>query len=177
MTSEPTMPEGTFDSASDTASDQVRAEIEVDLDAPIERVWSAVTDPEQLAAWLGDDVDLDVRPGGAGRVVDPDGSERGVVVTGVEPYERLTWHWWSDRHGVSTVEIELTPLPDATRLRVIERAGPSNGSGTTPGLPSASASASVPAAAACVHLELWWRGALAALFAVVCAGHRPALVR
>jgi uncharacterized protein YndB with AHSA1/START domain len=105
-----------------TADDQIRNRIEqtIDLDAPIADVWHAVTEPGALADWLGADVELDVRVAGTGRVVDDDGTVRAVLVTDVEPCHRLAWHWWSDDDELSSVELTLEPLVDATRVRVVE---------------------------------------------------------
>jgi uncharacterized protein YndB with AHSA1/START domain len=74
------------------------------FDAPRERVWRAWTEPEQLVRWWGkrgwtaqlDSIAMDVRPGGAFRVVtvnDSDGREMvndGVYLEVVEP-ERLSF--------------------------------------------------------------------------------------
>ena len=74
------------------------------LDAPRERVWRAWTRPEELACWWGkrgwtaqlETIVMDVRPGGAFRVVsvsDADGREmvnEGVYREVVEP-ERLSF--------------------------------------------------------------------------------------
>jgi uncharacterized protein YndB with AHSA1/START domain len=50
------------------------------LDAPVENVWAAWTQPEHYAQWSGSvpgSISMDVRPGGAWRatMVTPDGSE------------------------------------------------------------------------------------------------------
>ena len=37
---------------------------EIVLPAPREDVWEALTEPERLADWFANDVDLDLRPGG-----------------------------------------------------------------------------------------------------------------
>ena len=39
---------------------------EVVFPAPPEEVWEALTEPERLEEWFANDVELDVRPGGAG---------------------------------------------------------------------------------------------------------------
>ena len=105
-----------------TADDHTRNRIEqtIDLDVPIDDVWEAVTEPGALADWLGADVELDVRVAGTGRVIDDDGTVRQVLVTDVEPGHRLAWHWWSDDDELSSVELTLEPLVDATRVRVVE---------------------------------------------------------
>ena len=102
------------------AGDQARVEQTIDLDAPAADVWEAVTEPDALAHWLGADVQLDLVVTGTGRVVEHDGTVREVLVTDVEPGRRVAWHWWSDDGELSSVELTLEPLVDATRVRVVE---------------------------------------------------------
>jgi uncharacterized protein YndB with AHSA1/START domain len=108
-------------------SEEHRVEQHVELDAPIDDVWDALTDPDQLAAWLGGEVDLDVRPAGTGRVVDDDGTVHEVLVTTVDHHRRIAWHWWDDRNGLSSVELTIEEVGDATHLRVVEVLVPSTG--------------------------------------------------
>src|SRR5690348_4354017 len=77
---------------------------EVELSAPSDVVWAVLTDPDELAGWMGGEVDLPLEPGAVGRVTDPDGTVRQVLVTDVEPGRRLGWHWWSDDDELSSVE-------------------------------------------------------------------------
>src|SRR5690606_36410049 len=58
---------------------------QIDLDATVDEVWRSLTDPDELAEWLDADVDLDVAPAGAGRITEPDGTVRQVLVTDVDP--------------------------------------------------------------------------------------------
>ncbi|HEX2033382.1 MAG TPA: SRPBCC domain-containing protein [Chloroflexota bacterium] len=106
--------------------DQIEREILVE--APVTRVWAALTQAEHLRVWFAfAGAEVDLRPGGAilmrwkehgtfhGRVerVDPPClfSYRWALVAGEEP-----------RQGNSTlVEFTLTPEGRATRLRVLER--------------------------------------------------------
>jgi uncharacterized protein YndB with AHSA1/START domain len=97
------------------------------LSAPVDRVWSAFTDPEALMAWfwpqsLGPKVTADVRTGGRFRI---DATSAGFAVTGVyrevSPPTRLvmTWLWDGDGTGndaESVVTIELTARGDHTDL-------------------------------------------------------------
>ena len=73
-------------------------------------VWSALTDPEQLRQWLGEKVDLDMRIGAIGTI-----GRRSVLVTDVEPGERVSWLWELD--GVIT-SVEVTVVPSATGATV-----------------------------------------------------------
>lgn len=110
----------------------VTVERSVVLDAPVEEAWRAVTDPDELAAWMGGEVELDLRPGGVGVFhLGPDG-DHSALVTEVDPGRRLAMLWWpldgGDR-GPSSVELVLAPVADGgggpadrTLLRVVERA-------------------------------------------------------
>ena len=92
----------------------------VDLPAPPDEVWRALTDDAQLEAWFADEAELDVRPGGEGRFVE-DGLARRALVDDVEPGRRLAFRWWPEDGGpVTRVEVELAPCVSGTRLVVVE---------------------------------------------------------
>ena len=97
----------------------------VDLDAELDDVWRALTEPDELAAWFGPEVQLDLRPGGRGRFVDDDGCARRAVVDQVEAGERLVLRWWPEDGGsgagASVVTFVLAPTGSGTRLIVTER--------------------------------------------------------
>jgi uncharacterized protein YndB with AHSA1/START domain len=97
---------------------QVRREIQ--LEADLEQVWAALTDPHELAGWMGGPVDLDVRPGGSGCFIDDDGTVRHARVGAVDPEHRLSLRWWPDDGAVSEVTFELCPTETGTRLVVTE---------------------------------------------------------
>lgn len=89
-----------------------RIERELELDAPVEEVWDAVTSD----GFMADEVVLDLRPGGEARF----GERSGWVEEALAP-ARLTF-WWSDGdEPASRVELTLDELEhERTRLRVIE---------------------------------------------------------
>ena len=89
---------------------------EVVFPAPPEEVWEALTEPERLEEWFANEVELDVRPGGAGRFRWDDGDERHAVVREVEPGERLVLDWDDDGEVAFTLE----EVPEGTRLVVRE---------------------------------------------------------
>ncbi|MEZ5262686.1 MAG: SRPBCC domain-containing protein [Acidimicrobiales bacterium] len=62
---------------------------------PTDELWDAIADADQLGAWLGDELEVDLRPGGQGRLVD-DGEVRRLVVEEVTPGERLSFTWWPE---------------------------------------------------------------------------------
>jgi len=98
---------------------------EVTLGAVREEVWSALTDPEQLAEWLGEVLAVEMTPGGELVLRLPDGEERHGFVEAVDPPSALIL-WWRpvDRDGeegeLTRVEFHLEPSEDGTRLRVLE---------------------------------------------------------
>jgi uncharacterized protein YndB with AHSA1/START domain len=77
--------------------------LERTVDAPIDLVWKAYTDPEQLKKWFAprpyeiSEIELDLRPGGIFRIrmTGPDGFDTGHGVPGcvleVAERERLVW--------------------------------------------------------------------------------------
>ncbi|HEV2760808.1 MAG TPA: SRPBCC family protein [Acidimicrobiales bacterium] len=111
----------------------------VDLHATLDDVWRALTEPQLLGDWLDSSVELDVRPGGEGVIVEADGAVRRACVDEVDPARRLVLRWWPEDGGgpESTVELELEQTPDGTRVVVIETL-----TATIPGSTTASASAS-----------------------------------
>jgi uncharacterized protein YndB with AHSA1/START domain len=100
-------------------------ERELELPAPSDEVWEAVTDPERLAGWLADEVSLDLRPGGDASFRDGDTLRRGWVEEvsppdGEDGDGRLAF-WWADGDEPgSRVELTLVPTEGGTRLRVVE---------------------------------------------------------
>ncbi len=95
---------------------------DVVLDADAELVWELLTRPDDQAAWLGAEVELDATPGARGRVVDHDGTVRHLVVEEVEAGALLRWRWSIDGDDALTsqVEIRIDGGPDGTHLRVVE---------------------------------------------------------
>jgi uncharacterized protein YndB with AHSA1/START domain len=112
----------------DEMAEQAEVRRETVLPMPVEDAWSVVTEPEHLSEWLATEAEVDLRPGGD--VVfrfDGGGERRGVVETVEEP-ERVSFRWQATDDGdddplrsLSTrVEITLDPVPDGTRLTIVE---------------------------------------------------------
>ncbi|MEO8695606.1 MAG: SRPBCC domain-containing protein [Acidimicrobiales bacterium] len=95
---------------------------QVDLDTPADELWDMVSDPDQMATWLGDSVDVDMRPGGTGTVVD-DGIVRDIEIDEVNESRRLSFTWWEsgDRATASRVEFVVGTTTDGrSRLTITE---------------------------------------------------------
>jgi uncharacterized protein YndB with AHSA1/START domain len=94
---------------------------ELVLPAPPEEVWEALTDPERLAEWFANDVDLDPRPGGRGRFRWDDGETRTALVEEVDPLRRFGFRWTDDEDG-GEVAFELEEVDEGTKVTVRETA-------------------------------------------------------
>jgi uncharacterized protein YndB with AHSA1/START domain len=92
-------------------------EREIVLESPMDDVWTALTEPEQLEEWFANDVELDLREGGRAAFRWENGEERGAVVEELEVKRRLVLRWLDDD---GLVRLELDPVPEGTRLRVVE---------------------------------------------------------
>ena len=94
---------------------------EIVLPAPREDVWDALTEPERLADWFANDVDLDLRPGGGASFRWSNGETRTATVTEVEPLHRLAFEWADcDLEGGGEVAFTLEDDDEGTRLTVVE---------------------------------------------------------
>ncbi|MBA3364562.1 MAG: SRPBCC domain-containing protein [Actinobacteria bacterium] len=94
---------------------------EIVLPAPPDEVWEALTDPERLAEWFANEVELDLRPGGEGIFRWDDGSERRAVVEVAEGPRRFTFDWGGeDEQEATRVDFTLEETAEGTRLTVVE---------------------------------------------------------
>ena len=104
--------------------DTLTVETEIELEAPANEAWAAVSTPEGLAAWLAPVVELPaVEVGAAGRIVDDDAVTHVVAVRCVNVGRSVTFTWWREDEpaDASTVTIELVPVDNGhTRVRVVE---------------------------------------------------------
>jgi uncharacterized protein YndB with AHSA1/START domain len=104
----------------------LRIDREVVIEAPVEVVWRTITEPDQVAQWFADRVDLVIEPGAHGYL--EFGDQGGpVVVETVDPPARFSFRW-NHPHGQEPVAgnsmlVEFTLTPEGaerTRLRVVE---------------------------------------------------------
>ena len=93
----------------------------VTLPTDLDEAWELLTDPADLAGWLGREVVLEPVPGATGSVVEHDGTRRHLIVDEVEAGRRLAWRWWVEGDDeTSRVEITLAPAEQGTAVRVVE---------------------------------------------------------
>jgi uncharacterized protein YndB with AHSA1/START domain len=97
----------------ETEGGKVGVRFKRDLAHPPERVWRAITEPEELAAWFPDTIEGEFGPGSEVRF--PKFVEMGLPsvgkVTEFDPPRLLAFSW-----GSSTLRFELEPAGDGCRL-------------------------------------------------------------
>lgn len=104
-----------------------RIEREILIDAPLDVVWSVITEPEHVGGWFSDSAAIDLRPGGEFILIwEGQGSEQWQVER-VDPPHYVSFRWMramqgdDPREGNSTlVEFSLSAEGEGTRLRVVE---------------------------------------------------------
>ncbi|RBQ14656.1 ATPase [Spongiactinospora rosea] len=93
---------------------------------PIERVWAALTTAEGLSRWFGSVAEIDLRPGGRAFFRWDDlGQESVATIAVVDPPHRFAFRWAieglpEDDAPRTHVDFTLEPVPDGTRLRLVE---------------------------------------------------------
>jgi uncharacterized protein YndB with AHSA1/START domain len=104
-------------------------EREVLIDAPIETVWSIVTEPEQITRWFADHAEVDLRPGGELVFRFASGIAGKGMVEQVERPRLFSFRWVSPeperdmaaaQGHFTTVEFRLAEQGEGTLLRVVE---------------------------------------------------------
>jgi uncharacterized protein YndB with AHSA1/START domain len=98
---------------------------ELTIDVPPERVWAALTEPDQLVRWFPTkDARVDLRPGGELYLEWDEISSTGVFDE-IEPPNRLVYRWFPGGTELpsTTVEFTLTETDDGsgTVLTLVER--------------------------------------------------------
>jgi uncharacterized protein YndB with AHSA1/START domain len=112
----------------ETSIETTSVEREITIAASPETIWEFLVDSNKATRWMGTSASLDPRPGGAYRVqVIPDNTAVGEFVE-LDPPRRLVYTWGWEAGGVSslppgstTIEIELIPDGDGTRMLFAHR--------------------------------------------------------
>jgi uncharacterized protein YndB with AHSA1/START domain len=105
---------------------QDQIEREVVIDAPIERVWSLITEAEHVGTWFSEaGAEIDLRPGGAMRLTWKEHGSVEARIERVEPERLFAFRWplfgeTLAESNSTLVEFSLAPEGDATRLKVVE---------------------------------------------------------
>ena len=106
------------------ASTETAVRREIAIAASPETIWEFLVDPEKATRWMGQSATFDPRPGGEYRVEVLSGNVAVGEFVEFDPPHRLVWTWgWEpgspspEAPGSSTIEVELVPEGDGTRLR------------------------------------------------------------
>lgn len=106
-----------------------RIEREIQIAAPIERVWAVLTEAEHIGSWFGTGAptEIDLRPGGLMMLDHGEHGKYATLIVKVEPPRAFSYRWASGYpESVATndnstlVEFTLEPEADGTLLRVVE---------------------------------------------------------
>jgi uncharacterized protein YndB with AHSA1/START domain len=102
-----------------------RIERSVELAHPPATVWVALTTPEGLSAWFGDEATIDLRAGGAAQMTFKSGLKVDMRVERVEEPEVFGFTWRlpdlpEDDPRRTYVEFTLEAVGTGTRLQVVE---------------------------------------------------------
>jgi uncharacterized protein YndB with AHSA1/START domain len=115
-----------------SVTEQTAVVREVSIAARPETVWEFLVDPEKATRWMGIEATLEPEPGGTYRVTVLSGNVASGQFVEVDRPRRLvlTWGWEPSEFegpgmavtpGSSTIEIDLEPEGDGTRLRFVHR--------------------------------------------------------
>jgi uncharacterized protein YndB with AHSA1/START domain len=102
----------------------VLADAKITIDAPAFKVFAALTSPEQLAAWWGQDALIEADEGGRYETTLPLGRVEGTI-TAIDGPETLAFTWPLLAEGISvatSVHYALSPRGPQTAVHVAHRA-------------------------------------------------------
>ena len=92
-------------------------------------VWSALTDPEQVAAWFGETASFEAKLGGEGYFGWQSHGRFAMRIEGFEPPSRLVWRWAREADKPLTethstlVEWTLLPRQDGGTTLLLKESG------------------------------------------------------
>lgn len=95
----------------------------IELPAPVDRVWRAVSDADEIARWFPDkSATLTLEPGGTGIFAWANHGPFPIVVEALDEPHYLAWTWGHESEETPTtlVEWRLEAMDSGTRLTVTE---------------------------------------------------------
>jgi uncharacterized protein YndB with AHSA1/START domain len=108
----------------------MQIERETVIAAPVERVWSLLTEADHVGKWFSDSgAEIDLRPGGAMVLRWAEHGTGRARIVDVDPPRRFSYRWapirehWGEEPteaNSTLVEFTLDAEDDGTRLRVVE---------------------------------------------------------
>lgn len=109
-----------------TASPRAVVELEIEIAAPVERVWEKLTIPSELNRWVARDAAVELQVGGRysyGWEAEHTGEYGPQRITALEPPHLLAFSWVS-KSVLGTVTWTLDPTPGGTLVRVLHEGLP-----------------------------------------------------
>ncbi len=116
-----------------TVAEMARIDRSIEIKAPPERVWRALTDPAELSAWFQVKIEGPIAPGSHVWMVAQHKGHAGtrfqVWFVEMDPPRRFVWQWHPgavdpsvdySREPRTTVTFTLEPIAGGTRLSVAE---------------------------------------------------------
>jgi uncharacterized protein YndB with AHSA1/START domain len=116
-----------------TLTELSRIDRTIDIQAPPDRVWRALTSPAELSAWFKVSIEGDIAPGAEVWMTSLHGKCDGyrfrVLFVEMTPPSRFVWQWYPGavdptvdyaREVRTTVTFTLEPVAGGTRLTVAE---------------------------------------------------------
>jgi uncharacterized protein YndB with AHSA1/START domain len=103
-----------------------KIEREISIQAPIATVWEVITKPEYISQWFGSQAEIDLRPGGKGKLSWGEDLEAPLEIVEVEKPHLFSFLWVAPdeetkpTHQQTLVEFWLTEDGVGTKVRLIE---------------------------------------------------------
>src|SRR5690606_26464578 len=118
-------PPSTVDEAAFTVRRTIR------IAAPVDKVWSAITEPQHISAWFGRTVLDGSGVGATGTMTFPDYGAVPLRVEAIDEPRMVSYRWSNDdAEGAPPTQLDeerstvftftLEPVPDGTQLTVVE---------------------------------------------------------
>lgn len=101
-------------------------EQDITIAAPIATLWDVITRPEYMSQWFGCQVDIEVRPGGRGKLTWNENLQAPVEIVEVEKPHLFSFRWvapdeqTASTHQQTLVAFRLTEAGAETRLTLTE---------------------------------------------------------
>lgn len=103
-----------------------KIEREVTINAPISTVWETITRPEHISKWFSDSAELELKPGGIGKIKWERFGEAPLEIVDVDEPHIFSFRWVSadeetrQNNGQTLVKFVLTEDGEGTRLLLTE---------------------------------------------------------
>jgi len=101
----------------------------LELEQPPETVWSALTDPAQVASWFGETAEFKAESGGEGYFGWQSHGRFALRIEEFDPPNRLTWRWGREANNSleethsTVVEWTLLPREDGGTTLLLKESG------------------------------------------------------